>query len=975
MFQPVPALYGRETELGVIRACLRAAREGRGQLVLIAGEAGIGKSSLIQAATTDLPSDAVVLRGSSFDLGATPPYGTWLDLLQSYEPDAGLPDLPAIVRNLDAFESIGGGQALFEDVATFFVDVASRRLLVLVIEDAQWSDHASIELLRFLARRLLTLPVLLIVTYRDDELVLGDPLYLYLPQIVRETNATRIVLRPLRESDIRELVDARYQFLDADAAQMTTWLARLGEGNPFFITELLQALEHDGVVCDDNGTWTLGNLDAVQVPSLILQLVDARFERLDPSARNLLQIAAVIGIEAPIDLWAEASGASDDDLADAISQAQSARLIVEIRGRPSFEFQHALVRESLYYSIVLPRRRALHGQVAAAIARQPAPDPDSLSHHLYHARDPQAAAWLTRAGVRAAKQFAWRTAVSRFRVALESLGQAEHHQTDSAWLLFFIGMLSRRFALDESIRALDQSLALAEHAEDQLLIGIITSNRGLLHCIAGRVAEGLKGIESGIAAIDRTGLPETSGDTESIPSILRTLIPDLGSRRGMYVNWLAMAGYFDEALRQGEACVPRIPDTPPQTGTDDYYDAYIGLGQAYAAFNRPDDARAAFDKALAGYSSIEPMPWVFFRAEAFCLATFWLDQPERREKLWSLVGESWRRIGGVHTYTPRRDYRLEMLYYLRGDWNDAVDSANMIIERGAAGVGSMMARVVLGFVYLHRGQADLAWDQHRLIRVEHNIDTFGDAWFHGAIAAHGLEASLALAEGQLGRADAAIERQRAWLDWSGARSGRAELDLFRASRARKGGDVQAAETHARSALDRSTSPRQPLTLMRANRLLGELALERGHLEDAREHIDASIALGYACDTPFDLALGHIVSAGLDIGLGRLDEARAALTIARDVCERLRAKPALDRIGELEAELDAPPRVHRVPGGLSDREMDVLRLVAQGLSDAEVAERLFISRRTVGGHLQSIYNKLGVTSRTAAVAFAFENRLV
>src|SRR5690606_34297599 len=126
-----------------------------------------------------------------------------------------------------AFESIGGGQALFEDVANFLAAVAARRPLVLVLEDTQWADHASVELLRYLARRLISIPALLIVTYRADELVLGDPLYLVLPQLVRETSTTRIMLRPLREYAIRELVDDRFNLPEDAALKLTDWLNRL----------------------------------------------------------------------------------------------------------------------------------------------------------------------------------------------------------------------------------------------------------------------------------------------------------------------------------------------------------------------------------------------------------------------------------------------------------------------------------------------------------------------------------------------------------------------------------------------------------------------------------------------------------------------------------------------------------------------------------------------------------------------------
>lgn len=974
ILDPIPVLYGRDAELGILRACIDAAISGRGQLVLISGQAGIGKTSLTQAALDAVPDGVIVLKGSSYDLGVTPPYGPWIELLRAYEPGGNLPRFPAIARSRDGLESMGSTQAILDDVMQFLTDVSASRSLVLVLEDAHWADHASVELLRYLARLILPLRVLIIVTYREDELTVGDPLHLVLPLLVRETHATRIMLRPLGEEHVRKLVDDRFLLSEGDAVRLTEWLVRLGGGNPFFIGELLQTLEYEGTVHPDGERWRLGDLESVQAPALILQLIESRLDRVSAGTHELLQVASVIGLEVPIDLWAHVSQVTDDVLAEAITQAQAARLIDEARGRPSFVFRHALIREALYYSIVLPRRRTLHRQVAEALAQQSSPDADELAHHFHHARDARAAEWFVQAGVRAAHQFAWRTAADRFRLALDWVERDGGRQVAAGWLLYFIGMLSRRLSLNESTRALERALVLADECGDTQLTGLVTTGIGLMHCIQGRIAQGLEGIETGIRIQKQyvAQVPEQSTDEDRVRSLLRTILPDPDGRHGTLVNWLALTGHFENAIARGEALIPRIPPTHTQIRFDEYVAVFVGLGHAYLALGRPDDALEAFERAHF-HSSIETLPWMYYRSVMSCVSLYWLDQEEVRERVWAMMSEAWSRASGYFSPNIRRGYRIEQ--YLLGEWDDAEDAALASLADGSPSVGRIATRTVLAYIYWHRGDLDRAREQLLLVRTEHNLDTFGEVWFAAAVRMYELEAQLSLSQGDLIAADAAIERHGAWLDWGNAVAWRADHQLLLAARAEAAGDLGTAIEHAREAVRLAEEPRQPLALLHGHRLLARVEISRSRYSDASSHLQAALDLARACEVPIELALTQIVEAQLAVASGSIEAAHAPVAAARKTCERLRARPALDQIADLESRLMGRAGSARARGGLSERELEVLRLVAQGLSDAEVAERLFISRRTVSGHLQSIYNKLGVTSRTAAAAFAFENQLV
>ena len=209
--------------------------------------------------------------------------------------------------------------------------------------------------------------------------------------------------------------------------------------------------------------------------------------------------------------------------------------------------------------------------------------------------------------------------------------------------------------------------------------------------------------------------------------------------------------------------------------------------------------------------------------------------------------------------------------------------------------------------------------------------------------------------------------------------GRAEGQLGWAAYHRAEGDLASAREHLERALALDSEPRQPLALIAAHRLLGVLDVAAGRAREAALHLDDALVLADACAAPYERALTLLALAELQIGTpsGPADRAatEALLDEVRAICLPLDAAPALARADRLADRLaSARPAVTGYPAGLTAREAEVLRLVAQGLTDAQVAERLYLSPRTVGQHLRSIYNKLGVSTRPAATRFAIEHRL-
>ncbi|HET8629042.1 MAG TPA: AAA family ATPase, partial [Thermomicrobiales bacterium] len=398
-----PFLVGRERERALLRERLAAALAGQGGLVLIGGEAGIGKTSLAAALAAEARErGALALAGRCYDLAETPPYGPWLDAFARYPRDPALPPLPDPLAERGRLGPVAGRDALFGQVADFLAAAAAARPLVFLLDDLHWADPASLDLLRVVARDLGDLPLLLLATYRSDELPDRHPLAATLPRLVREAGALRVDLRPLDDGAVHALVAARYALTEPDLARVVAYLQRRAEGNPFYLGELLRALVEEATLRPAGAGWALGDLGAAGVPPLLRQVIAERVAHLGGEAPRLLALAAVIGQEVPLELWRAVAEVDEGALLDVVERAAEAHLLAPAPDGASARFAHALAREALYGGVLSPRRRLWHRQVAEALLALPAPDPDAVAYHFQRAGDPRAVDWLVLAGERAA---------------------------------------------------------------------------------------------------------------------------------------------------------------------------------------------------------------------------------------------------------------------------------------------------------------------------------------------------------------------------------------------------------------------------------------------------------------------------------------------------------------------------------------------------------------------------------------------
>ncbi len=971
MTTPLP-LVGRVREQAYLRDQFAAAIAGRGGVVLIGGEAGVGKTALAE----DLCRDAalrggLVLVGRCYDRAATPPFGPWLDLFARYPPGDDLPPPPAAFASGE-IGGIANQAALFGAVLESLTTIARARPLALVLDDLHWADLASLNLLRFLARDIAALPLLLLVTYRADELTRAHPLYTLLPLLVREAGAGRVDVRPLDVDALWALVAARYQLSARNAARLVAYLRARTEGNAFYTMEVLRALQEEGALREvwPGQEWALDDLDAVPLPMLLRQVIDGRLLRLGPEARPLLTLAAVIGPETPIDLWLALAGVDEPTLLTLIERAMEARVLDESGDGKSVRFRHALIRDALYTGMPAARRLRLHLRVGEALLAGAEPDPDAAAYHLRQAGDARAAQWLIRAGERAQRAAAWLIASDRFETAIDLLAARGNEARLRGWLMYHVARL-RQYAgggadYARLIVRLDEAEGLAREADDAPLRAFIALLRGVIRCTRGEVRHGMAEMVAGMAAL------ETLPPAERLPPVLwgemLRLTTDEQMLRAWLITWLALVGRYAEAAAH-------VPLVLPASGMLAEY-AYDGVGILHAALGRPQEARAAFALMRAG-ARAGGTPF----GEALALlddlirvvATYHADDPAAREQIARLAEETFAHARTLQTEVPGVIARLPLLRFV-SQWDELEKLARVVYMSGNG--SAFMAPPELAYIAQARGDGALTAQLITRELPEGPATVPGGAWLHNGLVVQRLAATRAIEAGDMARAHAWLEAHDRWLAWSGTVLGRAEGMLAWAAYHRTRGDHAGAHARVCAALDEAAAPRQPLALLAARRLLGELATDAGRHAEAKEQLGAALTLAGACAAPYEQALVLYALALLARATGQHAEAARCLDEARALCAPLRATSLLTRLDALtERRRRARDRGRATPGGLTPRQVEILRLVAAGRTDREIAAQLRLSERTVSNHLTHIFDRTGAGNRAAAVAFAARHGLV
>ncbi|MBV9230322.1 MAG: AAA family ATPase, partial [Chloroflexi bacterium] len=446
-----PTLVGRADHLATLQFLVEQAKRGKRQVALISGEAGIGKSRLVAEVKTYATTQGfLLLQGNCFPTDLTYPYAPLLDLLRSLVASNPAATLAATVETLarDIFpllpelvpdqttrflplEPEQEKRRLFAVLTKFFIDLSRHSPILLIIEDIHWCDDTSLDFLHYLARRSASHPLLLLVTYRHDEI--QPELRSWLAQLDRERLAQEIRLVPLSrdetETMLSAIFDERHTAFDMRRflhGELLDALYMLTEGNPFFVEETLSSLIAAGDIFYIQGYWNRKLGREVSIPRSIQDAVQRRTAGVGEAARHVLTLAAVAGRHFDFALLQQLTQYDEHQLLLLMKTLVAAQLVVE-ESADQFAFRHALTRQAIYTQLLTRERRMLHRTIAETMEQQPAGTLDmhleDLAYHFYQARVWQKAVdYAQRAGEKALRLYSHRAAIDYFTWALEAIG-------------------------------------------------------------------------------------------------------------------------------------------------------------------------------------------------------------------------------------------------------------------------------------------------------------------------------------------------------------------------------------------------------------------------------------------------------------------------------------------------------------------------------------------------------------------------
>jgi DNA-binding CsgD family transcriptional regulator len=635
-------LLERDTELAELATLLGRAENSGGHLVLLGGEAGVGKTALVQQVCAEARARAQVLVGACDPLSTPRPLGPLLDVA----PAAGGELARLVAEDTPR-------HALFQAV---LATLTTSPPTLFVIEDAHWADEATLDLLRFLGRRVGATRSLVIVTYRDDEVGPGHPLRAAVGDLATAPAVRRIAVSPLSETAVRQLA--------ADSDLDPGELYRRTGGNPFFVTEVL-AVGGRGI------------------PPTIRDAVLARAGRLSPAARAALEAAAIIGATVEIGLLAEVIGPNltviDECLAVGLLQAHGGGL----------GFRHELARVAIIDALSPHRAAALHRTVLAALRRSPAAaDLTRLAHHAEGAADQAAVLEYAPAAARqAAALGAHREAAAQYGRALRyASGLADSEREPLLMALLLESHLTGQAA--EAITAGEALAALARRAGNRVREAEVLAWQGWVLVMAGRNADAERASRVSLELLDPLPPGPDHAFCYFVQATLRMLNRDIQEAIAWGERALALAERFEQfelrvramntvgAARLvagdetgGRTDLERSRDLARQAGLDaEVASAFSNLGSACGEIYRFAAAESYLTEGIA------------YAAER-----------DLNRSGWYMV--AW----------------LSLVRLYQGRWSEAADTAASVLRAPDANVISrIMALVALGRVRARRGDPDVA---------------------------------------------------------------------------------------------------------------------------------------------------------------------------------------------------------------------------------------------------------------------------
>ncbi|MBI2862986.1 MAG: AAA family ATPase [Chloroflexi bacterium] len=998
--------------------------KGQSSTVLLTGQPGIGKTRLARETLALAKGRGfTVLEGRVFPMQDGLAYAPIIDaldpLLHSLDATSlrllvhDLPELGRILTGLDlAAPSLSAGRGdpaiektlLFGAVSRLLQRLAQQGPVVLFVDDLNWVDSASLDLLHFLARGLAEQPVLLLFTYGADASDASSRLQAMVESLERHGLAEEIVVPRLGpdsvEKQVRGILGA------TPPGDLVAFVEARACGTPLFIEGLVAALIDAGSLVHSNGVWNLDARATTVLPPSIRRLILRRLAGLESDERRVLEFLSVIGEVTSHAILQSASGLHEEALLSSLRHLRAMGLVAESVDGPSvgYSMTHPLVQEVVCAEVPEVTRRRAHLAAIDAIESFPEGRPDDLKRlaHHYHAAGPEAnrdrtLTVLLAAGDRARALYANEEAARHYSSALAMVRERHHTQG--------VGEIPATLNPQQSSTLAGGLPWLLER------LGEVWERVGKHDAAVEVWNEALVLLSEGLVETERAG-----------PSEERIVAASRLRRQLALAEW--DRGRFDTAkahLRIGLAAM--VGHQPCQELADLYYVRFFLLWRAGDVAGAADtvakllslaeqlaSSRAAAEANATSALLLGQDDIVAARERAFCVLTMGESASGGQDpglccRAHSLLVSIGMRLGD---YSFMREHaerglaiarrlgasslevflrsRLAYAHFLAGAWEESLSSsleAVALARRVGHPRDLAYALARWAMILAFQGnwlKAELCIAEARLAFVRPSSEGWTDKGVSGLI--HISEAAVALERGQV---DRALGIAKGFLAPSEPVDATSELTmscvqiglmLLAETQVAAGEPEKALETSRRLAgLGPSGTPY--LTAL-ASRVEGLARRALGQREAALDCLASAQRTFTALEMPFETAkclLQQAVTAGPDRPYLAVRAAQQSLTIF----ERLGAKHCAERAGRLLRGLGVTPlatqRPHLGRVTVSERELQIARLVAHGLTNTEIANHLIISPRTVETHVKHIYARLSIGSRTALARLVMEAGLL
>jgi len=1004
--QPVvcPILVGRAHDLAALHLLIEQTKRGQGQVALLCGEAGVGKSRLLAEIKRDATAqDFLALQGNCFQEDLVFPYGPFLDLLRvcfsSPSPLANSSDLAPLAQEFaqflpdvtslipehaplvtpSAFDPQQEKHRLFALALRFFTQLAAHQPLLFIMEDLHWSDDSSLELLVYLARRCRRLPILFVLTYRGEEV--SPELRHTLAEFDREHLAQDFFLQRLGRADVDAMLQAIFAMHQAVHTGLGESIYQLTEGNPFFVEEVLKSLIATGEITSREGNWerTLlfgAHARHLSIPRSVQDAVYQRTKQLSDPARQVLALAAVAGRRFNLTILQQVTRIEASHLLELMKELIAAQLVME-EDADQFSFRHALTRQAVYAELLAGERRVLHRTIAETIEARAFPSSVldaqlvDLAYHFFAGEVwAKAVEYGQRAGERALILYSPRAAIEHLTRTLEALKHLD--RTSSVTVLQARGHAYETIGLFEQARAdYEQALSLAQQTQDSRMEWQSLLDIGFLW--AGRdYAQAGQWFRKALNHAQGLGDPKLRAHSLN--------------RVG---NWLVNTGQAEEGLhahQEALALFETLQDTQGMAETFDLLGMASGIyGDTVQAVEQYKRAIALL-RALGDHQSLisSLITPVVYTSPFLVETTYSVCEPPEH---WSPA------ITEALSLSRQADSLVSQSYV---EWvAGGFFASSGELGRGLAHAQEALqialeikhtqwmagAYFTLGYVYillLDVRRAVQALEAGLLLATE-----IGSAWWIGNITAYLARAYLLQGTGARARAvlqaampDAqqprnAPERRMSWA-WG-------ELALVE-------NEPEMALDIADRLLASAPGGGKPQPIPRLLLLKGEALGKLARWEEALQALEeARVGALARQEQPLLWQIQRALGRQYRY-LKQEEQAQSNFRAARQVIASLAGTIDDDYLREQfsRSTLATLPREKPVPasraaksafGGLTEREREIVVCIAQGKSNREIAEALIVTKRTVETHINNILYKLDCTSRSQIVAWASEKGLL